>query len=213
MKLAMRHLHRSTLIAVFLFSVAGLVFAQDGQPPQPGGRGRGGRGPDGDGPPFVQFGGPPFALRDALDKDRDGKLSADELKAATESLKALDGNSDGKLDAAEIGWPPQFGRGRGGRGGRGGGFGRGGFGGRGGGAPVDFSQRILSRDGNADGKVTADELPRSMRRVVELADQDKDGAIDNAEAQQFAKRYGAAGRSANPERPAPAADEPRRDGQ
>jgi hypothetical protein len=207
------------LITAVLFSLAGLALAQDNQPPQPGGRGRGGRGPDGDGPQTFQFGGPPFALRDALDKDRDGKLSSDELKTASESLKSLDRNSDGKLDAEEIGWPPQFGRGRGGRGGRGGGFGRGGFGGRGGGAPVNFAERILSRDANADGKITADELPRSMRRVVELADENKDGAIDEQEAQQFAKRYGAAGRSANPgsanpDRPAPApspaakADEP-----
>jgi hypothetical protein len=78
---------------------------------------------------------------------------------------------------------------------------------------VDFGGRILSRDVNADGKVTADELPRSMRRVVELADQDKDGAIDEAEAQQFAKRYGAAGRAANPDRPPPPGAEPRRGSQ
>ena len=41
-------------------------------------------------------------------------------------LKTLDRDKDGKLTAEEIGWPPQFG-GRGGRGGRGG-FGRGGRG-------------------------------------------------------------------------------------
>ncbi|HJS07650.1 MAG TPA: hypothetical protein VJ809_08310 [Pirellulales bacterium] len=203
----MRYLRRSMLIAAFLISLASLALGQDADPPQPGGRGRGGRGPGGDGPQVFQFGGASFALRDALDKDRDGKLSADELKMATESLKSLDRNSDGKLDTAELGWPPQFGR-RGGRGGRGG-FGRGG---RGGGTPVDFGQRILSRDVNADGKVTADELPRSMRRIVELADQDKDGGIDDAEAQQFAKQYGAAGRSANPDRPSPPGAEPRRDG-
>jgi hypothetical protein len=190
-------------IAAFLMPLAGLALAQDADPPQRGGRGRGERGSAGGQQFFFQPGGPSFALRDALDKDRDGKLSADELKAATESLKSLDRNSDGKLDAGEIGWPPQFGR----RGGRGG-FGRGG---RGGGPPVDFGQRILSRDVNSDGKVTADELPRSMRRVVELADKDKDGAIDEAEAGQFAKQYGAAGRSANPERPAPSGAEPRRD--
>jgi hypothetical protein len=202
------------LSAVVVLSLISLALAQDTQPPERGGRrGRGGRGPDGDGPQFFQFGGPPFALRDALDKNSDGKLSADELKLATESLKSIDRNKDGKLDAEEIGWPPQFGRGRGGRGGRGGGgFGRGGFGGRGGGQPADFASRILSRDVNADGKITADELPRSMRRVLELADEDKDGAISEPEAQQFAKRYGAAGRSANPDRASPPADEPRRGG-
>jgi EF hand len=191
------------LAAGFAVPLAGLASAQDPGQPQPSGRGRGG----GDGQ-FVPPGGPALAIREALDKDKDGKLSADELKMAAESLATIDANKDGKLDAGEIGWPPQFGRGRGGRGGRGGG-GRGGFGGRGGGPPVDFSKRILNRDSNNDGKVTADELPRSMRRVVELADQDKDAAIDAAEAEKFAKQYGAVGRAAGPNRPGEPAAQPR----
>src|SRR5687768_10587374 len=106
-------------VAAILLLLAGRAPAQDAGPQQPPGR-----GPGGGGPQTAPLGGPTLAIREALDKDKDGKLSADELKAAAESLAAIDGNKDGKLDAAEIGWPPQFGfRGRGGRGGRGGGFG------------------------------------------------------------------------------------------
>jgi hypothetical protein len=182
-------------VAAALLPMASASRAQDRQPPRPGERDRGG-----DGPQQFRFGPPRFALQEALDKDRDGRLSADELKNAVASLKALDKNSDGKLDAEEIGWPPQFGgfpgggRGRGGRGG----FGPGGFGGRGGAPPVDFSTRIMNRDANKDGKVTADELPRSMTSVLKLADQHQDGAIDEAEAKKFAQAYGALGRSSAP---------------
>jgi hypothetical protein len=177
---------------------------QDPQPPQPGERERGG-----DGQQF-RFGPPRFALQEALDKDRDGKLSADELKNAAASLRALDKNSDGKLDDEEIGWPPQFGgfpdggRGRGGRGG----FGRGGFGGRGGAPPVEFSKRIMGRDANKDGKVTADELPPSMTRMFKLADQNQDGAIEESEAEKFGQTYGAVGRVSPPNRPAQSEKQP-----
>jgi Ca2+-binding EF-hand superfamily protein len=196
--------------SVFVAAVLGLTvlqsatsFAQQRDPaqrPPENGPGRGG-----DGPQFFQVRPPAAALRDALDKDKDGKVSADELKAATDSLKSLDKNNDGKLDAEEIGWPPQFGfQGRGGRGGgpggRGGGpgrgFGRGGFGGQGGNtSPAEFAKRIMSRDANGDGRITPDELTRSMRRVIEIADTNKDGAIDEDEAKRFADQYAAIGRS------------------
>ena len=164
------------------------TFGQDRDRPRPGDD-----GPRGDRPPFeFRFG--PIALQEALDKNNDRRISAEELKSAVESLRSLDKNEDGKLDSAEIGWPPQFGGPggrRGGRGGRGGGFGR-----RGGSAaPADFGKRIVSRDANGDGKVTADELPRSMRRVLEIADSNRDGAIDESEAQKFAQQHGAIGRA------------------
>ena len=85
--------------------------APPGPPPnqQPGGDNRhphGNRPPkDGDKdhpekPPI-----PP--LVDALDTDHDGIISADEIKAATESLKTLDKNKDGKLTPDEfMGRPP-----------------------------------------------------------------------------------------------------------
>ena len=61
----------------------------------------------------------------AIDTDKDGTISAKELENAVASLKKLDKNKDGKLSGDEI--RPQFGRGGfGGCGGRGG-FGRGVF--------------------------------------------------------------------------------------
>src|SRR5258708_5278406 len=88
------------------------------QPPgrQGGGRGPdgpGGSGPGGDGPPPP----PPSPVFEALDKDHDGILSAEEIQAASESLKKLDRNGDGKLTEDELhpqggpGGPPRRGRG------------------------------------------------------------------------------------------------------
>ena len=139
--------------------------------------------------------GPPFVLKDALDTDKDGKLSAEEIKAAPEALKKLDANKDGKLSAEELGWPPRMAggpRGGGPFGGPGGPGGPGGlFGGpRGGGR--SFLQRFLSRDANKDGKVTKEELPSSMHFLIQLGDQNKDGAVDAQEAEQLAKQLGLA---------------------
>jgi hypothetical protein len=89
------------------------------------------------------------------------------------------------------------GRGRGGRGiagGSGNGTGRpGGFGPPGGAgrpSPADFASRIMSNDKNGDGKVTKDELPDFLQRILDRADTNKDGAIDKAEAKKMAERFG-----------------------
>lgn len=133
------------------------------------------------GPPPDRRGGmPPFrlplALRDALDTDGDGVISAEEIRKATESLKKLDKNKDGKLTAEELGWPPQMPD-----------FGRGG---RGPGGGPGFVERLRSRDANGDGKVTAAELPKSMQFLIRLGDTDGDGALDAKEIEQLAKKLG-----------------------
>ena len=64
-----------------------------------------------------------------LDIDKDGEISADEIKVAAKSLKKLDKNNDGKISMEEM--SPDFSQMMGRGGGPGGG--RGGPGGRGGG--------------------------------------------------------------------------------
>ncbi len=153
-------------------------------------------------------------LMEALDSDKDGQLSKEEIEGAVAALKKLDKDNDGKLSQEEIGWPP-MGRGMGGRGGPGGG--PGGFGGPGGGPGggprgfggpgggrgpggfgggpdgVDLVQRIMSNDKDNDGKVTKDELPEFMQRMLERADTNKDGAIDKNEAKTMAETIGRGG--------------------
>ncbi len=54
------------------------------------------------------FGRPPsISLQRALDTDRDGTISADEIGQATAALKRLDRNRDGKLTADELRSPPR----------------------------------------------------------------------------------------------------------
>jgi len=61
---------------------------------------------------------------------------------------------------------------------------------RAGGMPsaADITKRIMENDKNTDGKVTADELPEPMKRILSVADTNRDGAIDDAEAKAFAHR-------------------------
>ena len=80
--------------------------------PDAGGPGQGGPGQGGG---FGGRGGfrPPNPVMEAIDKNKDGSLSADELKNAARALAALDKNKDGKIDREEM--RPQFSRGQGGR--------------------------------------------------------------------------------------------------
>lgn len=84
-------------IPLILITAAAPVWCQP-----PGGFGRGGMMRS---PAFV-----------ALDTDKDGVISPAEVASASTSLKALDKNGDGKLTADEV-RPEMGGRGRGGRGG------------------------------------------------------------------------------------------------
>lgn len=81
------------------------------------------------GPPRGE-GMPPHPLVEALDLDKDGTISAEELQKASESLKKLDKNGDGKLTRDEYsparGSRP--GMGKGGPDGKKGGSGKGGEG-------------------------------------------------------------------------------------
>ena len=124
----------------------------------------------------------------ALDKDKDGKISKDEIANASETLAGLDANKDGQLDSSEMMPAGGFGGGRGqgsrgqggGKGGRGKGGGKGkGGGGKngkgGGGAEVgakvfDFLAEKYDKDG--DGKISPEEHNRGAELFASL---DKDG--------------------------------------
>jgi len=159
---------------------------------QPGGR-PGGRPGPGHAPPLIQ----------ALDADKDGEISADEIANAAKNLKKLDKNEDGKLTRDEL-RPEGAGEGRpGGRGegrprdgrpGEGRGAGRPGFGAN----PEAMVKRMFENDTNEDGKLTANEVPEPFRRMIDRADKNDDKAVDREEALQFAKemqkRFAAGGR-------------------
>ena len=214
---------RKPLLAAMALTVVSMIYSFSwGEPPT----GRDGpprnarrRG----GPPRSNFQRPPHPILAALDADRDGVLSADEIANAATALQQLDKNKDGKLSTRELrpqrgardrarrgrggadrfGQPPQ-GRGRRGKGGPG----RGGPG-RSGPGRGNLASRLMQHDQDGDGKVAKDELPERMQRKFNRADANGDGTIDQDEASQMAERFadrraggrgreGAKGRSRRP---------------
>lgn len=160
MKLGTRTLTRIAATA----TVIGISAVAIAQPPGgPGGR------------PFSEFGGGPPGpppvdpLREALDRDHDHRLDAEEIKNAATALLALDRNGDGTIDEEEFRPPhPPGGRGPGGPQPGGPAAGRPPEGGPGGGrgpgmgppSPERFVERALSFDADNDGKLDRDELTK-----------------------------------------------------
>lgn len=105
----------------------------------------------------------------ALDTDEDRAVSADEIKNAPAALGKLDVNEDGKLDRMEL--RPNF-RGEGGPRGQGPGAR---------GNPEAAVNRLMERDANNDGFLTADELPGRMAALLERGDENKDGKLSRTE--------------------------------
>lgn len=151
--------------------VAGLIAvlapAALAQGPEREGRRDGERGPGR--PP----GGPPIIA--ALDADRDGEISSEEIENAVAALKKLDKNGDGKLTREEM-FGDFGGRGPGGR--------PGGF------NPEQFVARILEADKDGDGKLSKDEAPERMRDRFDQIDGNKDGFIDKAEITAMMQQFG-----------------------
>ena len=130
-----------------------------------------------------QEGGPdgrprfPNPVLEAIDADKNGELSAEEIANAATALKTLDKNSDGKLDMAET--RPNFeGMGRG--------FGGPPGGGQGGGSE-EMMNRLIAMDANKNGKLEKEEVPERMQSMFSRADKNEDGAIDKEEMTAMAR--------------------------
>ena len=96
---------------------------------------------------------PHLPVLQAIDKNGDGEISAEELAAAPAALRSLDKNSDGKLEGEEI--IPDFGFGPPGFGGPGGG--PGGFG-PGGPAGMGANRALVEKfDKDGDGRLNTEE--------------------------------------------------------
>lgn len=122
----------------------------------------------------------------ALDKNKDGEISAEEIENAAAALKTLDRDGNGKLTEDEL--RPNFGGGdaRGASRTRGGQAHRRGAGGDRG---FDFVERIMRNDKNGDGKVTKEEAPEPMRQFFGRIDANGDGVLEKAEVEAMAERF------------------------
>jgi Ca2+-binding EF-hand superfamily protein len=102
-----------------------------------------------------------------LDADADGKLSKEEIENASKALLELDKDKDEELSAAEM-RPPTM--------------------------AEQFATRIKGYDKDGDGKITTEEFPEQMRRMVPRLDTNQDGAVDEKELAAMTERWGAWGR-------------------
>jgi len=130
----------------------------------------------------------------AVNTDGSDGLSTAEVTAAPSVLAALDKNKDERISADELPMTPGRGGPGGGRGdgeGRGGRQGRGGPGGSaepaGAGASADeLTATLMAFDTNKDGKLTRAEVPERLQGLFDRADANKDGVLTEAELKQAA---------------------------
>jgi Ca2+-binding EF-hand superfamily protein len=192
-------------------AIAWLPTQDPGQrPPRPG-EDRGDQDPGGrpprpddfgpeDGPPPPPFPAPPNPIFLALDLDKDGEISSKELAKASTSLAKLDKNKDGIISEEEV-RPARPGAGRRGPGGPGGPGGEfdgppgggppgGGPGGARGADPKALVESVMKLDKNADGKISSQELPERMARMMTEGDTNKDGFLERSEVEALSKKQG-----------------------
>ncbi|WP_339731419.1 hypothetical protein [uncultured Gimesia sp.] len=161
--------------------------------PRDGGQRRGGPGGPGGRPNFLMM----LPIIVVLDVNKDGEISKEEMDNATASLQKLDKDKNGKLTADEL--RPDFssfGRRDGDRDGdRRGPGGQGGPGRRDGASGGDFVERMLNNDKNKDGKLTKEELPERMQPMFDRIDTNKDKEIDKAELTKMSEQFNSRNRS------------------
>lgn len=124
----------------------------------------------------------------ALDTERDGVLSEEEIDAAVSALKKLDQDADGRIIAAELlafmQGPVRDGEGnrlpkpRRGPGEEG----------TDSASDNPLVERFMRHDQNMDGKVSKEELPRAMQRSFERFDADGDGSLTAEEIAESSDR-------------------------
>lgn len=142
-----------------------------------------------------QPGIPGGGLLAALDADRNGELSADEMKNAAEALKKLDRDGDGKVTQREL-FPP-----------------------RPEGAPEGFRpnpERMLAamkqQDKNGDGKLSKEETGDRLRENFDRIDANGDGQLDDVELKQMIARFAPPEEGRRPEAGPRPEGAPNRDG-
>ncbi|MEM8666496.1 MAG: EF-hand domain-containing protein [Planctomycetota bacterium] len=229
----MRLTHSFLATLILSVFVSGSIMAQP--PERDGARRRGagaggsqfgGRGGAAGGAAFMQM----IPVMAALDANKDGRISSDEIENAAVALRKLDKNRDGQLTMDEI--RPQGGgtftgrRGQGAEGGQGrpgGAQGRPGSAqGRPGGTQGrpgmqgqqgrgEFMARMFQqRDANKDGKLSGDEIPEQMAGRLDRIDTDGDQAISKKELESAMSRAGSSRQRGGDQGGTPGGDRPRR---
>ena len=100
----------------------------------------------------------PRPALEALDRNHDGQLSADEIEAAPQTLLTLDRNHDGQLTPDEYLSQEADQAGQ-----------------------SDLQKQLMAMDRNGDGVLTADEVPDRMQRLFQRADTNHDGKLTSDE--------------------------------
>jgi Ca2+-binding EF-hand superfamily protein len=105
-------------------------------------------------------------LLNAIDINRDGKLTADEIADAPKNLLKLDINGDGSITLDELQPPPEAAIA----------------------SPDDLATQLFAFDRNGDGVLTASELPARMQNLFTRADANHDGKLTRDEVRALAAK-------------------------
>lgn len=92
-----------------------------------------------------------------LDTNYDRTISFEEIDQGAQRIRSMDANGDKQVSVVEIAAANGVDGG------------------------TELADQLMGFDKNKDGKLSADEVPHRMRRIVQSADKDKDGLTDKKE--------------------------------